>query len=371
VCEIIILRVIYNSVFLKYIFLKGDDLFMNLDNNKYPESVSMSIDETNNSITVGSCSLSFHNAESEYRFGNSTPLHKKAIGSLLLRFLNANFNSIEGFTDFFCGEKGFGIVGLYDFISPKNKIKAYGSSLSNDEYLVAMKSLWDETKDILISTQEQYTKVLDICTNRANLDYLENLSVLNRFWCALQTNTLEDYSDNLHVKRFLDFKGKDFSNFSEYLDVSFSNPEDFSSKIGERSAIFYTDFYSQDIRSLIYIDFVNHLKDSQIKICKNCGSYFVPTGRIDTEYCNSKAPNSKKTCSEIGALSVYREGIKDNPYMQIFESTYKKISSRKRLKKISEKDFTEWSINARKLRDAAKTQAMDIEEYKIALKNLE
>lgn len=47
-----------------------------------------------------------------------------------------------------------------------------------------------------------------------------------------------------------------------------------------------------------------HVLDNQTPIvkCKNCGHYFVPTGRSDSIYCTYPSPqDSEKTCKEIGA----------------------------------------------------------------------
>ena len=47
-----------------------------------------------------------------------------------------------------------------------------------------------------------------------------------------------------------------------------------------------------------------HVLDTQTPIvkCKNCGQYFVPTGRSDSIYCSYPSPqDSEKTCKDIGA----------------------------------------------------------------------
>lgn len=47
-----------------------------------------------------------------------------------------------------------------------------------------------------------------------------------------------------------------------------------------------------------------HVMDSESMIvkCKNCGQYFVPTGRSDSIYCSYPSPQDpEKTCKDIGA----------------------------------------------------------------------
>ena len=104
--------------------------------------------------------------------------------------------------------------------------------------------------------------------------------------------------------------------------------------------------------------------------CKNCGKYFVPSGRNDTKYCNYESPQTKgKTCKEIGAqLSRVKKEKEDEltreyrkkymsllmrskrhpeneKYKKMF-SQYKKENTRiKKLykeKKVSKKEYLEW-----------------------------
>lgn len=43
-------------------------------------------------------------------------------------------------------------------------------------------------------------------------------------------------------------------------------------------------------------------KNKLLKICENCGRYFIPPKRSDNIYCAAPSPqNPKKTCSEVGA----------------------------------------------------------------------
>ncbi len=46
-----------------------------------------------------------------------------------------------------------------------------------------------------------------------------------------------------------------------------------------------------------------------IKICKNCGKYFVPENRNSSIYCN-RIYKDKKTCKEIGANIAYNEKLR-------------------------------------------------------------
>lgn len=51
-----------------------------------------------------------------------------------------------------------------------------------------------------------------------------------------------------------------------------------------------------------------------VKICANCGRYFIPSHRIDTIYCSAPSPqNQTRTCSEVGSQVKRAEQRKRDP----------------------------------------------------------
>lgn len=66
----------------------------------------------------------------------------------------------------------------------------------------------------------------------------------------------------------------------------------------------FAEIYTiQSSMSLILFE-TAHIIDSDTAIvkCKNCGQYFVPTGRADSIYCSYPSPQDpEKTCRDIGA----------------------------------------------------------------------
>lgn len=112
-------------------------------------------------------------------------------------------------------------------------------------------------------------------------------------------------------------------------------------------------------------------KGIKVKRCKCCDKYFIPQGRIDTEYCDRIAPNSSKTCREVGATKMYQDKIKKNPITLEFQRRYKKMNSRVRIRNMTQKDFFTWSEKARALRDIALEENMSIEEFTKKLDELE
>ena len=64
----------------------------------------------------------------------------------------------------------------------------------------------------------------------------------------------------------------------------------------------------------------------RIKICKNCGKYFIPENRNSSIYCNRIFENNK-TCREVGANNAYNEKLKKDEV----NSLYRKALSAKKM----------------------------------------
>ena len=130
-------------------------------------------------------------------------------------------------------------------------------------------------------------------------------------------------------------------------------------------------YHAKNIQEALHLSFMKMVANNVlVKKCKCCGKYFIPKGRPDTEYCDRAAPNSNKTCSEIGAGKIYKEKLRSNPILQTFQKEYKKQNARVRAKRITQNEFFEWSESARSLRDEAVKNDMDIEQFKTSLNKL-
>lgn len=112
-----------------------------------------------------------------------------------------------------------------------------------------------------------------------------------------------------------------------------------------------------------------------IKICHNCGKYFIPSSRTDEKYCDNPSPqNSSKTCKEYGAKKTYRDKLNSDEarrahyntsqffrmkinrakeeqeiklYTKLFntyKTNYEKQKKKFNNNKISESDFINWIV---------------------------
>ncbi|WP_088227370.1 DUF6076 domain-containing protein [Desulfosporosinus sp. FKB] len=130
-------------------------------------------------------------------------------------------------------------------------------------------------------------------------------------------------------------------------------------------------FHVQNLKEALFVSFMHMVKNQVVlKKCKCCGKYFIPTGRADKEYCDRIAPNSSKTCYEVGSIKKYHEKTKSNPVLQLFQKEYKKINARIRAKRITQEQFFNWSTSARSLRDEAVSKDLSVEEFKQKLDEL-
>ena len=70
-----------------------------------------------------------------------------------------------------------------------------------------------------------------------------------------------------------------------------------------------------NLLQLLTFEFCRLKKEGKaVKICANCGRYFIPPHRIDSKYCSLTAPQDpSKTCNEIGPQVQRAEKRKTDP----------------------------------------------------------
>lgn len=99
------------------------------------------------------------------------------------------------------------------------------------------------------------------------------------------------------------------------------------------------------------------------KQCKNCGRFFIPSGRSDSEYCERIDSASGKTCKEVGAINTFAKKHENDEIHQAYTKAYRRMDSRKRTMYISKKEFTEWSKTAREKRKLCEEGQISLEEF--------
>ena len=99
------------------------------------------------------------------------------------------------------------------------------------------------------------------------------------------------------------------------------------------------------------------------KQCKNCGRFFIPSGRSDSEYCERIDTASGKTCKEVGAINTFAKKHENDEIHQAYTKAYRRMDSRKRTMYISKKEFTEWSKTAREKRKLCEDGQITLAEF--------
>lgn len=162
------------------------------------------------------------------------------------------------------------------------------------------------------------------------------------------------------------------NNSDKYPAIENKTLKDIATSLNNYKIDLIETYTVTSIEEGLYISFMKMVENKvTVKKCKCCGNYFIPQGRIDTEYCDRYAPDSTKTCREIGATKKYHERSKNNPILQEFQKRYKKMNSRVRIKKLSQSDFFTWSEKARSLRDMAIDENMSLDKFITELSKLE
>lgn len=100
------------------------------------------------------------------------------------------------------------------------------------------------------------------------------------------------------------------------------------------------------------------------KQCKNCGKFFIPSGRSDSEYCDKIDATSGKTCKEVGAINTFLKKHENDEIHQAYTKAYRRMDSKKRTHYISKAEFTQWSKTAREKRKMCENGEISLEEFR-------
>lgn len=125
----------------------------------------------------------------------------------------------------------------------------------------------------------------------------------------------------------------------------------------------------QQIGDIIAFDASYYVKsDIKIKICENCGKYFIPTSRSDEIYCDNifnKATG--KTCKEIGYEIKLSKDVFRSAYRTAYKTQRARIKYNAHISDYEEKHFRPWDAAAKEALSEYQTQN-DIKGFKDWLK---
>ncbi|EYE89102.1 hypothetical protein Q428_04655 [Fervidicella metallireducens AeB] len=130
-----------------------------------------------------------------------------------------------------------------------------------------------------------------------------------------------------------------------------------------------TNVYTCDSIEDICIASLYHLikLKTPIKICANCGKYFVALRRSDAIYCDRISPfNAAKTCKEDGSQRTFEEKLKMNEAEKLRRSVYQTLQMRIRRNPDDEyhkEYFENWKKEVDKWKNDIKKGKKTTEEF--------
>lgn len=133
------------------------------------------------------------------------------------------------------------------------------------------------------------------------------------------------------------------------------------------------DYFLMGFGDCLMCELVEMLRRHQIiKICKNCGRFFIPK-RSNVDYCTRVFSSDGKTCSDVGYTKTFAKTVKKDELLQAYTRAYKAhyarmTKPRKKAANMSRDEFEAWYKEAKEGLELARQGKINAEEYKTWLK---
>ncbi len=238
-------------------------------------------------------------------------------GTFLIRFINANFLSFEtGYFTFFCF---YGFSILEEFYENVPKPKLFNSA---NEFINTYQPVFDIVKFKLKRLQSQIRKCVDYMYNlNQNFKYKDYSSLEKYITYAISKNlfkhttNIEIYSFKLFAYGKLNIDSKSITPkiLREYLDNGMIDINN--------SVVFCTSYLS----NILYISLREIASNESVivKICKNCGKYFIPV-KTTEKYCDIIYYQNEQTCKMNGANNSYSKKRKSIEGIKFYRNNYQR-----------------------------------------------
>lgn len=267
--------------------------------------------------------------------------YEEEFGTLLIRYLNADFSSFEtAYYTFFC-YYGFSILKKYN-----ESISLTDFFDSKEHFFKTFEPIFQKLKSILIKTQKKYKECVNFIYDIENKAHTEYTTFEKFTSCVLQNNLLK-YSENIKILNLSQFNNNVFG-----LKNTYSNPRQVRQalEIGavdlENSPI----YSSNSIHDIIFISLLECVKNKDLRIarCQNCSKYFISYNKSE-KYCNITYFQDEISCKKKGATQFYTKKKQSAEWLKIYRNEYQrrlmqvKRSNDKNLKD----DFNSWKKEAK------------------------
>lgn len=308
------------------------------------------------------------NKEIYYTSSNFIEPFEENYGSLLIKFVNADFSNFESsYCTFFCFY-GFSILTEFSKNIPKPRLYK-----TKNDFYKTYEPIFIKIKPKIRELQRLIKNCINYMYNLNKNSKDSSYSPFEKYLTYVISNNMFKYSTNLEVFYFQLFAYDTLNIASqsitpklvkEHLKNEIINIQD--------SAIFHTKYLS----NLLYVSLAEIASNNNISIksCKNCGKYFIPIKKIE-KYCDIVYYKDAITCKQIGANNSYLKKRNSIEAIKVYRNNYQrrlmqvnrtqdeqvkqefinwKLNANLKIKefnhnKITEKELLEWMINNKNL----------------------
>ena len=286
----------------------------------YTTSISLYKTTFNHDKNNKFANILFDNATNkEIYFSSSTLLEpfEESYGTFLIKFLNADFASFEtSYHTFFCFYGFFILNEFYDSIPSLKFFK------TEDEFIETYQPIFNKVKPKLKKLQYLIKQCVDYMYNLNNNSIDKNYTPLEKYLSYSIFNNLFKYSTNIEVYYYQQFAH----------DIYHISSQSITPKIVRKhlengiidicnSPVFHTSFLS----NILYISLFEIASNTniRIKVCKNCGKYFIPFKNTE-KYCDIVYCKDEVTCKKIGANNSYSKKRNTTEWIRIYRNNYQR-----------------------------------------------
>ncbi|MBQ3408498.1 MAG: hypothetical protein IJH12_04765 [Clostridia bacterium] len=245
-----------------------------------------------------------------------SPFEEK-YGTFLIRFLNADFSTFESFYFTFICFYGFEI--LYEFNLDIPDTTSYENE---DDFINAYTPIYRSVKTKLRHMQEKVKNCVDYMYNLNNNSKDSAFTPFEKYLTYVIRNNYFKYSRDIEVSYFQQFA---YDNFNiqkctitpkmvrNYIADDIINIDD--------SPIYSTEFLSNILYVCLFE--ISSNADVKIKICKNCGKYFIPNKQTE-KYCDIKYYKDEIACKQTGANNSYNKKRASVEAIKYYRNNYQR-----------------------------------------------
>ena len=232
-----------------------------------------------------------------------------------------------------------------------------------------------EVRRSYINLHKTLKNIINFSYNIKEEKYLNGLTPSQRYYIFIHTYESNEYLGLFNYLSDVSLNQEfDFLEYDKSIKSSnFKTPQSLAKYIKnecKRNQNFHIKSYLYSFNSLMsayYFCVLYFIENNiPIKICKNCGKYFIPANRISSVYCNRIFENNK-TCREVGAINAYNEKLKKDEVNLLYRRTLsakKMLANRNPDIPIYLEKYEKWKKDANKFKQDVKNGTKTEEEFK-------